>query len=344
MNASMKKSHPRPYGDPETQYLREVRTYDDRKGSPWLVQGSGTNYRAVLSRLIAEAGGGLVTGNQSDIIYTIEDLKKAISEGKPFCQVLCFNESSISAQPCGYDKNDNMYALVPNTWGEDVPERMFSLRTWLLQYTPALDDTLSWSVTLQRVRFVNKVLVPPTGAKGEHLKRLLGDAAMASAILGGHQTAVLQPMTPQPTIDQGSMWHWKDCQWMHGGLGFPESGVEDYADYQPKDRLALCEPWQFNGNGGYSFTDGVRTGNEYGGWLHPVEMPKDAARIFLCVTKVSVLRLCDVGEAGAAKLGFLSAEKMVKAILDTYPSCTVGSWFWMTEFERISKEDALEEV
>ena len=50
MNVSMKKSHPCPSGDPETQYLREVRTYDDRKGSPWLVQGSGTNYRAVLDR------------------------------------------------------------------------------------------------------------------------------------------------------------------------------------------------------------------------------------------------------------------------------------------------------
>jgi len=39
-------------------------------------------------------------------------------------------------------------------------------------------------------------------------------------------------LSPQPILDEAGMWHWKDCQWMDDGLGFPQSGTEDHARYK----------------------------------------------------------------------------------------------------------------
>lgn len=49
----------------------------------------------------------------------------------------------------------------------------------------------------------------------------------------------LEALAPQPTKDDGGMWHWKDCQWMDDGIGFPKSGIEDHRPDLPADARVL---------------------------------------------------------------------------------------------------------
>lgn len=46
-------------------------------------------------------------------------------------------------------------------------------------------------------------------------------------------------LIPQHTLGGRGMWKWKTCQWMDGGLGFPESGIDDYARFRPGDILYI---------------------------------------------------------------------------------------------------------
>jgi hypothetical protein len=67
---------------------------------------------------------------------------------------------------------------------------------------------------------------------------------MVRAILDGKKTMTRRVIKPQPSPEQGDplFWHWKDCQWLEGGIGFPESGIEDYCPYgYIGDRLLVNE-------------------------------------------------------------------------------------------------------
>ena len=57
---------------------------------------------------------------------------------------------------------------------------------------------------------------------------------------------------PQPILEKGELdfWHWKDCQWADGGLGFPKSGVVDHSPYKVGDILWVREAWALSGEGG----------------------------------------------------------------------------------------------
>ena len=39
------------------------------------------------------------------------------------------------------------------------------------------------------------------------------------------KSSIRVPLYVQPMKDETGMWHWRDCQWMDGGLGFPQSGI-----------------------------------------------------------------------------------------------------------------------
>lgn len=80
-----------------------------------------------------------------------------------------------------------------------------------------------------------------------------------------------------------------------------------------------------------------------GKWRPSIHMPCEAARIFLRVTKVYPQQLKDVTETDANAEGFNSRAEFVGAILGMYPECTEESWFWVNEFERISKESVNDE-
>lgn len=75
-------------------------------------------------------------------------------------------------------------------------------------------------------------------------------------------------------------------------------------------------------------------------WRPSIHMPKEAARIFLRVAGVRPERLRDMTEESARAEGFANRAQAIKAILAMYPNCTEDSWFWVNEFERISKGGA----
>lgn len=67
------------------------------------------------------------------------------------------------------------------------------------------------------------------------------------------------PLNPQPKIDNGNMWHWKDCQWMDLGLGLPQSGIEDYCPYHLGDVVGVLNASDSNGDVlGYVRICGIR--------------------------------------------------------------------------------------
>lgn len=59
------------------------------------------------------------------------------------------------------------------------------------------------------------------------------------------------------------------------------------------------------------------------------------------MTNVYPQQLKDVTEADARAGGFNSRDELMIAILKMYPDCTGDSWFWVIEFERTSKEEAV---
>ena len=79
-------------------------------------------------------------------------------------------------------------------------------------------------------------------------------------------------------------------------------------------------------------------------WHPSIHMPKEAARIFLRVTKVYPQQLRDTTEEDAIAEGFRSRPELVAALLKTYPGSTEESWFWANEFQRISREEAVCEL
>lgn len=71
------------------------------------------------------------------------------------------------------------------------------------------------------------------------LKALAEEFTAAEGEKGTTTLTVCQELYPQPKMDATGMWKWKDCQWMDSGLGFPPSGIDDYA---PLHRMAVLQP------------------------------------------------------------------------------------------------------
>ena len=157
-------------------------------------------------------------------------------------------------------------------------------------------------------------------------KPILFSAPMVQAILEQRKTQTRRVLRPQPVIDADGMWHWKDCQWMDGGIGFPESGVEDYAPYQLGDTLWVRETFTkirdietghidtfYAANKKDYDTvrstylcddDGFDTGRPFP-WKPSIHMPKVAARLFLRVVDVWVERLQDISEEDSIREGVM---------------------------------------
>ena len=76
-------------------------------------------------------------------------------------------------------------------------------------------------------------------------------------------------------------------------------------------------------------------------WRPSIHMPREAARIFLRVADVRVEQLYAITGKQARAEGFLTRDAFIRAFLTMYPDCTVKSWVWAIEFERISKEEAM---
>ena len=121
--------------------------------------------------------------------------------------------------------------------------------------------------------------------------------------------------------------------------------------YQPGDILYVRETWAkletVYGVPYYAYKADDETlyhssGENFEGWHPSIHMPREAARIFLRVTDVRVQKLKDITDADALREGFYSRASLVTELLKMYPDCTADSWFWVVQFERISREEAMQ--
>jgi len=147
------------------------------------------------------------------------------------------------------------------------------------------------------------------------MKPILFSTPMVQAILNDHKTATRRVVKPQPVLDESGMWHWKYCQWMDGGIGFPASGIKDHARYHPGDVLWVRETWStFSPTYGTApkiiyiadeYTPAVMMAVDKGEikWRPSIHMPFAAARLFLRVTAVHMERLHDITEEQAEAEG-----------------------------------------
>jgi len=134
------------------------------------------------------------------------------------------------------------------------------------------------------------------------------DASMVRVTLSkhpsSHKTQMREPILPQPELrlfDEmtgAQHWHWKDCNWLDGGLGMPQSAIEDYMPHKVGDILYVKEAWVYSNGCGelpegyyYQADEGSPTISR---WKSASSMPLTVARLFLKVTAVHVERLWDI--------------------------------------------------
>lgn len=202
---------------------------------------------------------------------------------------------------------------------------------------------------------------------------ILFSTPMVQAILDDRKSATRRVVKPQPVMDESGMWHWKDCQWMNGGIGFPASGIKDYARYQPNDVLWVRETWSvFSPTYGTApqiiymaddYTPAVMRAVDKGEikWRPSIHMPRAAARLFLRVMDVRMEQVQDINAEDAVAEGAVKrphymkygGEKCLavhKRYIDEFKDLwniinakrgygwDVNPWVWAVEFKRITEE------
>lgn len=197
------------------------------------------------------------------------------------------------------------------------------------------------------------------------MKPILFNTDMVKAILGGRKTVtrrVIKDYVPN------------DAQW--GYTAFTPTGCiscrgdngKEYGEkfyklpYQAGDTLYVRETWAKEKNSKRYLYKADKVDYLYKElhskwkWKPSIHMPKEAARIFLRVTNVSVAKLHDITEEqaiaeGAERLeGFCTAIDSFKTIWDStikgesnyvQYGWHANPYVWVIEFERIAKEDAI---
>lgn len=155
-------------------------------------------------------------------------------------------------------------------------------------------------------------------------KPIIFNGQMVRAILEGRKTQTRRIMKPYPVLHAGGFWHFRDCQWKDGGLGFPQSGIEDHAPYQLGDRLWVRETFrtvQDEETGAEKFiyrADPDKEKNPYARWRPSIHMPRTASRIMLEVTDVRAERLQDIGEDEAIAEGIEKSVYLYTSKEDRY--------------------------
>lgn len=211
------------------------------------------------------------------------------------------------------------------------------------------------------------------------MKPILFNTEMVKAILDGRKTVTRRIMKLQPFISceglENECRHEKgffdtggnDWACRRSGCGITPNGRSIYhAPYQSGDVIYVRETWLLgDGCGGEQY---YYKANEtdyskelriaYGYKWHPsIHMPKEAARIFLKVKEARVEKLHDMTDKDAKREGIVVETNnsglmhkikfadlwdmtVKKADIDVY-GWEANPWVWVIEFERISKEEAL---
>ena len=193
------------------------------------------------------------------------------------------------------------------------------------------------------------------------MKPMLMNTEMVKAILAGRKTVTRRLIKPQPPFDNDSIY----LRYVKDGIGRFGQGTPGNScalcdrkmPYQSGDVLYVRETWcKGSLNGGADQYFYKADDNDFHcQWRPSIHMPKEAARIFLRVTKVRAERLQEIttddiwykegipfGLCIAPYDGFarLWNSTVKKADLAKY-GWDANPWVWVIEFERISKEEAL---
>ena len=192
---------------------------------------------------------------------------------------------------------------------------------------------------------------------------------MVRATLDNQKRCTRQVVKPQPrtVYHDGKLYQEDECLFL---LAENHDGCLEQivSPYRPGDILYVRETWCLNNFGWHYRADWSGDNcSDMGAddkWHSPICMPKEAARLFLWVTDVRAERLQDIDADGiraegiaslAAHAGDMEIARQEFAIrwdktvprhpnkFKRYPYYWDDNpWVWVIEFERISKEAALE--
>ena len=169
---------------------------------------------------------------------------------------------------------------------------------------------------------------------------------MVRAILDGRKTTTRRVIKPQPDryfeVHESPIYLY-DVEFGKGIINPP---------YQPGDILYVRETWQKFGRC-YIFKADENSvtwwrDQNIGKWHPSIHMPKEAARIFLCVTDVKAERLQNITDEEAEKEGCNDATSTAMGFSYVWDSTIKKSdlnkygwgaspWVWVISFERCKK-------
>lgn len=203
------------------------------------------------------------------------------------------------------------------------------------------------------------------------MKPILFNTEMVRAIVDGRKTVTRRIIKPQPQSRLAFRCMGHKCgQWgypsrdAHEHWGDPSYKIPkemSYEEYQrvwtppcnTGDILYVRETWSpvFVRPKRYLYKADADSGEGEGAGLpirwHPsIHMPKEAARIFLRVKRVSVQRLQDCGNAQAKDEGCTCCAQFIRVWDSTIEpkdqdkySWVANPWVWVIEFERCEKPE-----
>lgn len=207
------------------------------------------------------------------------------------------------------------------------------------------------------------------------MKPILFNTEMVRAILEGRKTVTRRVVKPQPTYSPRDGFTWKGGAY---GTDLPSTiqgacyNLRCAAPYQVNDILWVREAWRelIRPVGApkeldYRADRDVRVTGLFK-WRPSIHMPKEAARLFLKVTHISVERLCDMqltdfiaegitlsrSELKDQNTALFTARERFKELWNSTsgkrgtPEYYSHNWYgnpyvWVIEFEVISKSEAL---
>lgn len=207
------------------------------------------------------------------------------------------------------------------------------------------------------------------------MKPILFNTAMVRAILDGRKTVTRRLVKPQPDFYEGETGTPELCDggyWCFKIDQYENIYVEERKPpYNPGDILYVRETWcakkasyptgdceiEYKAGGVEKFDMIIAVPTTKGEWKPSIHMPKEAARIFLRVTKVSVERLQEIMDdppgpnnqvvREGCKYGcdFIALwDSTIKEADKSLYGWDANPWVWVIEFERITREEAYHEI
>lgn len=206
------------------------------------------------------------------------------------------------------------------------------------------------------------------------MKPILFNTSMVRAILDGRKTVTRRVVKARNTEIIGvPKWAKEPCWFdvikiINGKKVATADKI--LPPYNPGDILYVRETWrcieascppsnctiEYKAGGTERFCGIIALPTEGGEWKPSIHMPKEAARIFLRVTKVSVERLQDIMDdppgpnnqvvREGCKYGcdFIALwDRTIKDADKPLYGWDANPWVWVIEFERITREEAYHE-